>query len=556
MRSDVILLASLLSAFACRSQPIDGPQATTSEPAHSTTPSSAPWFVEPPELGPAVGGDAVPLARHLTARTSVPTQLTVHLDDGERVVHVTHPGLEEQHSVSVLGLPADASVAISVTARAADGATVDAELGTERTVGPPDPFPEIELLAHDPGRMEPGYTFGAIKSPGSTDYLVAFDDRMRLVWWWDDTGDWGDVRMLPDTGTLVGLWSDQPAAMTMEGQFVYRFAFDPAEPWEVPLPTGTAHHEAWPMPDGSVWTLCYGTALVDAFPTDYDDPTDLRGLPTLIADQCAVHLAPDGTVLQEVWMADLLDTERIGFDALAFTLAGYDWVHLNGLVPTDDGGLIVSSRHQDALVKVDAQGQLEWILGDPAGWGEAWLPYLLQPVGELSWPYHQHAPAIDAEGLVWVHDNHSHGRTPYTPEDDAEPQISRAVAYRVDPSAMTVEQVYSLQSTPWGPLFSPALGDADPLPTTGNVLVDYGFGDGEGPGGEEVLNEELGLGRKSVHLVEHDLQAPDDPPLAVRLSSDVEVLAEGWKMYRVERLPSLYGAQVQVTTEPSTNASR
>lgn len=544
--------ALLLVGCSPASPEVIPPPAPTTQPAPTTpapvpgTPSVA--LAAPPALGSPPAGDVVPLAKVLTVATTEPTALTLHLDDGERVMHVAFPEVRADHVVPVLGSPADGEVTLTLTLQAADGASLEVDAGTWQTPPYPDPFPTIEVLARDSERMEPGYTFAAIKSPSSSiDYLVALDDRLRLVWWWDDAGSFGDVRVRPDDAVIFGIRSDEPTAMTFLGEITQRFAHSPVDPVDVPLPTGTSHHEAFPLPDGGLWTLCYGSTTVVGYPSDYDDPTGTDGVAWAVADQCIVRLDDQGNIVQQVWMSEVLDTHRIGFDSLQFTAAGWDWVHLNGVVPTDDGGVLVSARHQDAVVKLDADGQLVWILGDHTGWAPEFVPYLLTPIGELSWPYHQHAPAVGPDGVVWMFDNHSYGRTPYTPEEQAEPELSRVVGYRVDPVAMTVEQVASLAHSPVGPLYSPALGDADPLPLTGHVLGDYGFIDGEG----EDLNEALGRGRKAVHLVEYDLDAPDDPALALRLSSDVEALPEGWKMYRVERIPSLYPPQVEVWTTPS-----
>lgn len=545
----------LVALAACGDGPTDPLPASTPTPTTPPAPTGtattddAPAFLGAPELVEPPAGDDVPLAFVLTATTDRPTRLELRIDDGERVLHAAFPDLATAHERPVLGAPAGREVTVTVVATDADGRSVQSTVGPWTTPPPPDPFPIVEWLApYDADRAEPGLTFAAIKSPGSlVDYLVAFDDRLELVWWWDAGGSWGDVRVDPDTGRLFGIHSDEPTEMDFLGAVHRRFTVFPTEAVDRPLPTGPAHHEAYPLADGSFWTLCYDAGWADAYPVDYDRPEQLAYAGAPIADNCAAHIAADGTLLQQIHASDVLDTTRIGFDSLTLLFTGYDWVHLNGVVPTDDGGAILSARHQGALVKVDAAGTTEWILADPAGWSPAFQPLLLTPLGDVTWPYHQHAPALDAEGLLWVHDNHSHGRVPYTPEAEADPEISRAVGYRIDPVARTVEQVASLDATPVGPLYSPALGDADPLPLTGNVLSDYAFVDGEG----DRLNADLGYGRKSVVLVEYDLDAPHDPPFAVRLRSDVDALAEGWKMYRVERIPSLHPADVEVWTTPS-----
>jgi len=529
--------------------PLSGSTADTGTPsswwasADTAVTGTPPTVVDGPTLVDPPLVDTVPLARQVQVSTAEPTQLTVHVDDGERVLTITFPGEATDHLVPVLGVPAATRIRITVDLHDDDGSLLGLEVGQFTTPAAPSPLPTLEVLAHDPARVEPGYLFFALKSPEpGIDYLIALDDRHRLVWWWDSDGAYGDVRVLPDSGHIVGIHANGATHRDFLGNELLRYAKTPTEPHEIAAPYGSIHHELFPMADGSFWTLCSGSSEVPAYPTDYDAPTVLGG-PTDVADECIAHVAADGTLLTEWWATDLLDTERIGFDSLDFTGNGRDWVHLNGLVPTDDGGVIVSARHQGALFAIDAAGQLEWILADPEGWSPTFQPYLLQPVGDVVWPYHQHAPALDDDGLLWVFDNHSYGRTPYTPEEEATDEVSRAVGYRVDPTAMTVEQVHSFEAPAYAPLYSPALGDADPLPVTGNVLADFGFLDGEAG----VPNIDLGRGRKSIRLVEFDRDQPDQPALDLRLSSDVDDLSEGYKMYRVEKIGSLYPADVEVS---------
>ena len=498
--------------------------------------TAGPTLSDPPLV------NTVPLTQLLSVSTVEPTELTVHLDDGERTVHVHFPAVATEHEVPLLGLPAGDTIEVTVDLESDAGVLRGVTAGSVTTPAAPSPFPIVDVLAHDPARAEPGYLFFSIKSPEpGIDYLLAFDDRMRLVWWWDDIGNYGDVRVLPDTATIVGIYQNHAVHRDFLGVETLRYRPNASEPHELPSPFFSIHHELYPVDDGSWWALCSGSTVVPAYPTTYTDPTTLGG-PASVADECIAHVGADGTLLSRWWATDLLDTTRIGFDSLSLTGSGRDWVHLNGVVPTDDGGAIVSSRHQGALFKVSAGGDLEWILADPEGWSAAFQPYVLTPRGQVLWPYHQHAPALADDGTLWVFDNHSHGRTPYTDALSASPEVTRLAGFRVDPVAMTVEMVGGYAETATGELYSPALGDADPMPLTGNILGDFGFIDGE----SGQTHYDLGRGRKAVRLVEMDPDNPSTPALDVRLSSDRKEFPEGWKMYRASKIPSLYPADVEV----------
>ncbi len=109
---------------------------------------------------------------------------------------------------------------------------------------------------------------------------------------------------------------------------------------------------------------------------------------------------------------------------------------------------------------------------------------------------------------------------------------SAAAGFRVDAAGGTVRAAFRFEGSATGPLYSPAIGDADFQPVTGNVLADYGFLDEE----NDVAHAQLGWGRKAVRLVEY---APDGAVvLDIRLRSDLPEDPEGWITYRAERIGS------------------
>jgi arylsulfate sulfotransferase len=545
----MLLFIGCTALLACRPEApstggVPGPTSDSAAPGEDVQ------LVAGPTLHRAALADIAPLVHGLTVQTEAPTRLTVHLDDGDRVLHVAFPEWSTLHEVPLLGVPASRTISVTAELTPEQGLPLQVDAGTYRTPGLPDPFPDIDILALDPLRMEPGYTFGALKSPAPwVHYLVAFDDRMELVWWSDDGGDYGDVRVRAEDAVIIGIRGDKPVHLSFLGEELLRYTSTPTAPTHVDYELGDAHHELYPLPDGSFWTLCAGATEVPAYPLNKSDPYTLTG-PTVIDDQCAAHVAADGRTLQQVWMSDVLNTERIGFGSLTVTSRGRDWAHLNAVVPTEDGGILINSRHQDALIKLDADLKLQWLLADPAGWGPAFAPYLLTPVltpeEGFMWPYHAHAPALDDDGTIWLFDNHAYGRTPYTPEEDASPEVTRIVQFRVDPDAMTVTQLFASTETSTGPLFVPALGDADPLPQTGHVLATYAFLDGEIP----ISNEEAGYGYKTVRVIEIDPARPSEPPMDVRLSSQRDEFFSGFQLYRSERIGSLYPADVVVSHTP------
>ena len=149
---------------------------------------------------------------------------------------------------------------------------------------------------------------------------------------------------------------------------------------------------------------------------------------------------------------------------------GRNWAHVNSVDydPSDDS-IIISSRHQDAVIKIGRDKKVKWIMGAHKGWKDQFKGYLLQPVdkdgkkivcedeyskcpgyesekGGFDWQWTQHtAFRIDSKskkGVVYltVFDN---GDTRGMEQPAmAGMKYSRAVVYKIDENAKTVEQVW------------------------------------------------------------------------------------------------------------------
>ena len=97
---------------------------------------------------------------------------------------------------------------------------------------------------------------------------------------------------------------------------------------------------------------------------------------------------PEGRIVWSWDAFDHLDVWRFGYRLMEvfWHTRGFpnhlDWTHGNGVSydPSDDS-VIVSLRHQDAVIKIDrATRQIKWILGDHKGWNETLSKKLLTPV--------------------------------------------------------------------------------------------------------------------------------------------------------------------------------
>ena len=197
-------------------------------------------------------------------------------------------------------------------------------------------------------------------------------------------------------------------------------------------------------------------------------------------DQGAVCLNIDASKAGQTLSAeDLAKQEQEGtFGDVPGVGAGRNWAHVNSVDydPTDDS-IIISSRHQSAVVKIGRDKEVKWILASPEGWREGWADKVLKPVdregkpikcegskceGNFDWSWTQHtAWRIDEKSdenviFITVFDNgDARGM-----EQPALPTMkySRGVVYKIDQKKMTVEQVWEVGKDLGNEYYSPVTG--------------------------------------------------------------------------------------------------
>ncbi|MFC3136674.1 aryl-sulfate sulfotransferase [Shewanella submarina] len=181
----------------------------------------------------------------------------------------------------------------------------------------------------------------------------------------------------------------------------------------------------------------------------------LRDDVLLSLDMGAVCLNVDIDSAGKTMSAEELANEPYGDVAGVGT--GRNWLHINsiGYDPEDDS-IIISSRHQSAVIKIGRDDEVKWIIGTPAGWEGKFADKVLTPVdskgrklkcdekacdGGFDWTWTQHTAWPVAErGTVTVFDN-GDGRgleQPVLPNM----KYSRGVEYKVDMDKMTVQQTW------------------------------------------------------------------------------------------------------------------
>jgi arylsulfate sulfotransferase len=512
-----------------------------------------------------------PLAAVVKLATDLPARVTLEVSDGKENRALEFAGFRTDFSLPVLGLKPDRTYTIRTTLTDENNRQLVVSPPLQVTTAPlPDDFPDIKVLVSKPDRMEPGYTMLArfIRAGGDREITLAgigtgltkhmlLDWSCRVIDWTSECGSENahTYTIIVDNRGEVVWYSTLGGVnnyMLRDGTMLYRDENNIVnidmlgnELWRITPDVPALHltHDMIPTAEGTFLSITIQQATIADFPTSETDANAPRKTAS-VEDNPVVEFDRNGKLLH-IWpLIHMLDTTRIGYNSLnrrppAYQPLGYDWAHVNAVIEdTRDDSIIISLRHQDALVKFSrSTGKLKWILGTHANWSKAFRPFLLTPVGKpFAWQYHQHSPEITPAGTILLFDNGNFRASPFdgkTKIPDSR-NYSRAVEYAVDERKMEVRQVWEYGRNIEKPLFSGFISDANWMKKTGNVLIT--FGGTSYTGG--VANSELGLGEASTRIIEVTHETPAkrvfdmlvyDPAPYARL-----------QVFRSERIPDLY----------------
>lgn len=133
----------------------------------------------------------------------------------------------------------------------------------------------------------------------------------------------------------------------------------------------------------------------------------------------------------------------------------FDYFHLNSITEDDDGSLLVSARHTNAVYKLDrTTGRVAWTLGGSAS------DFEMGEGATFTW---QHDAQRRPDGTLTLLDNHAHGG-----DDD---ESSRGLRLRLDEEAMTAE--VATEYLPPAERVAGSMANAQQLPN-GNMIVGWG----------------------------------------------------------------------------------
>ena len=279
-------------------------------------------------------------------------------------------------------------------------------------------------------------------TPSSGGCTCAYDTNGDVRWYLTNTATWkidrlenghllvSTERLVNSPYYLTGLYE-----MDMLGKIYVEYS----------LPGGY-HHDYYEMPNGNLLVASddfnSGKGTVEDYIVELDRET--------------------GKIVKTIDLKDILNME----DGKSENWVEYDWFHNNSVwYDEKTNSITLSGRHQDAVINIDYDTEkLNWIIGDPTNWSEAYQKYFFKPVGDdFEWQWSQHAAMITPEGYVFIFDN---GNNKSKNEDeyvDAEDSYSRGIMYKIDTEKMTIEQVWEYGKERGSEFYSPYISDVDYL---------------------------------------------------------------------------------------------
>jgi arylsulfate sulfotransferase len=415
-----------------------------------------------------------PLTAEVRLTTSRPVQVEVLVagrDGPAGDVRHRFDDVSQQATLPVLGLYPNWVNTITLRFFDAAGALLG---DTSRIIGTPPllaDLPSVTIDAATPGAMTAGMnlvSYFGHDSELTPQRPFIFDAAGAIRWYLDFTQHPNLSNLFYDNGVerLANgnlYFGDRSTGRIIEMDMLGRIV----RTWS--MPGYDFHHNVIEKPNGNfVLTVDkQGAATVEDYLIEIDRET--------------------GAIVREWDLNQALDNTRRAWET-TFADLDIDWFHANGLAydPADDA-IIVSGRTQ-GTVKLTNANEVVWILAPHVDWttagdGTDLTTRLLQPLDadgqpitdasvlagttnhpDFEWAWYQHAPELLPDGTLLLFDNGDNRN--YTDQQ----LYSRAVAYRIDQSAMTIQQVWHYGKERGGETFSRIVSDIDYHAAEDNVV--------------------------------------------------------------------------------------
>lgn len=495
------------------------------------------------DLEVSVGSvEGTTLGARVDVAASLPVSVEIEASSPDHSVRTPRSAaVDAAHSLPLVGLRADRTYDVRVSAYDADEQLVGETTRTFTSGALPDFLPDFDLVS-TPAEMSPGFTLLEPDPAGEeVGHLFALDDAGEVVWYHRSDETVSGVT-LSDEGTLLGTrFFDAFVEFDVLGDEVGRWRL-PAEedaspstvpsvrleiPWTV-SPSGddgrihTPHHEFIRLPDGNYIGLVRINESISVADQQRFCPGDEEEWE--VVGDLVIEFDAAGTVLRTWNLADAIDVDDFPgvhlceTDTLFSTPTERDWTHANAVEydPVNDL-LLVSVRHTDQIIAFER--------GDSIG-HQREVAYVFGVGGDVEYDgepfFHQHAPEVQADGSLLVYDN-GNFRT-------SGEEFSRAVQFDLDEASdgsWSATQIWEhrVDGDDGEPIAALFLGDADRL-SNGNVLIAHG---GIGIPGDTDVN---------VRVIEvvPDGAAGGEIVFDIRFGTP----EDGITTYRAERIETFY----------------
>ena len=542
-------------------------------------------FIESPrvEINP---NENAPLVAMVYFKADVSVSTTLKIDDGRKQSVVEYgPKRPPEDGLPIIGMRANTDHRITVTITSDDGTTTDpVELNYRTPCLPEDAaiLPNFTVETCKIGEMEEGYTLLSIRRrpvmraifmtqkqflfQTRWSLLVALDEEGEVVWYYIADSRIAGVHQLSNGNLFFHHVNFRSVEMDMCGNIINQFHAT-NRPWgpvenSIGIEADSLHHQPHEMPNGNYLALTANAKEIENYYTSEEDPNAPRATQKVVGDNI-VEFTPEGKIVWNWDTFDHLDPMRIGYHLLNtyWHTRGFpnhlDWSHGNGVTYDEhDDSIIVSLRHQDAIIKIDRKSkEIIWILGDHAGWEGTLKDKLLTPTHDLRWHYHGHNPRVTGKNQFVMYDNSICRAIPFHgPSAPPAECFSRAVEYLVDPEKMEVSEVWvSGDDSSDDRVISWAMGDAHRLPETNNMLVIDSFCTPEGPEldrlGKATVSDLMwdAWNRTEWHPEDlatwgriREMKRDGDREVVFQVRVDNEFDIVGWEIFGGARVKSLY----------------
>ncbi|MEP7348048.1 MAG: aryl-sulfate sulfotransferase, partial [Gemmatimonadaceae bacterium] len=437
--------------------------------------------VAPPVNGFIIRNDFVsslnqfsPLTTSIHVETSSPSQLSLRVAGTHGAasdVVKDFPSIATSHDVPVLGLYAGSDNTVQLIFKDASGTELGRKSYTIRTSPlPTNTFPAINIDTRLDGQFADGMTLVSY-------FGYALNSFPQFPFIFDA---FGDIRWYLDfrpSAFVNNLFYDDGVERLRNGNLYFGDISSNAiyeidafgriiDVWS--LPGYQFHHNVLEKPNGNfLVTVSKGSATVE----DY-----------------VIEISRTSKQIVRTW--DLRASLQYGRKTLGSDPV--DWIHVNAVMydPVDNT-IIISGRTQ-AVVKLDENNHVVWILGCHKGWGTSGdgvdlTKALLQPLDrngqpitdagvlagdtnhpDFEWNWYQHAPELMPNGHLILFDNGDNRNF------GSAGRYSRAVEYEIDPARMTVKQVWTYGKSRGTSTYSRIVSDVDFLGAQNHVIFSPG----------------------------------------------------------------------------------